>query len=71
MRVQKRNIQKPTTLAVLLALPLLLSSLPLSAETAIEPDNLEAVLEGFEEEATGQAPANELDSVLDGFDDEV
>ncbi|MCI5223225.1 MAG: hypothetical protein D3924_11255, partial [Candidatus Electrothrix sp. AR4] len=30
---------------------------------------MQAVLEGFEDEATEQPPANALDSILDGFDD--
>ncbi|MCI5125621.1 MAG: hypothetical protein D3925_14390, partial [Candidatus Electrothrix sp. AR5] len=62
---------KSTILAALLATPLFLSPLPALAQPNSSPSELDAVLKGFEEEATEQAPANELDSVLEGFDDEA
>lgn len=73
MHDTKNNLspKKSAILAALLAVPLFLSPLPAIAQTDSSLSELDAVLEGFEEEATEQAPANELDSVLDGFDDET
>lgn len=73
MHDTKNNLspKKSAILAALLAVPLFLSPLPAIAQTDSSLSDLDAVLEGFEEEATEQAPANELDSVLDGFDDET
>jgi hypothetical protein len=62
---------KSTILAALLAAPFFLSPLPAVAQPDSTPSELDAVLEGFEEETTEQAPVNELDAVLDGFDDEA
>ncbi len=56
---------------VLFASALSILPLPVLAETRVEPNELEAILGGFEEESTEQAPVAELDTVLEGFGDEA